>query len=82
MITENDLYPVTIICDRYNGCYSGGKYTAWNEDYYSLSEDADGSDIPAMNFFYNCPYVYGVGNTPNEALEDLKKKLAEKQQHM
>lgn len=26
-------YPLTIIADRYNGTYSGGRFTAWNMDY-------------------------------------------------
>lgn len=26
---ERDIYPLTIVKDRYTGVYSGGIYTAW-----------------------------------------------------
>lgn len=73
---KNDIYPLTIIRDRYGGIYSGGEYTAWNEDFYSLPEEIDGDDVTAARFFYKCDsYCYGTGKTPDEALEDLIRKI-------
>ena len=34
----NEIYPLTIINDRYAGTYSGGIFTAWNMDYYEIRQ--------------------------------------------
>ena len=43
---NNEMYPLTIIKDRYNGTYSGGMYLAFNLEYdlhlrFSVSECAE-----------------------------------------
>lgn len=62
------VYPLTILRDRYGGTYSGGAYTAWN-CYYD--------DIPygAEFWMYNVIPV-GRGATPNDAVIDLERRLA------
>lgn len=70
------IYPVTIISDRYDGVYSGGKWTAWNLDESEIPEDASGDDLACYDFWnMEEKPVCGIGQTPNEAYEDLKMKI-------
>ena len=69
----SDIYPLVIVKDRYNGTYSGGKWTAWNLNYVPSKADAD--DIECADFFSKNNIVYGRGETPEEAIEDLKMIL-------
>jgi hypothetical protein len=70
----NELYPITIIKDRYLGTYSGAKWLAFNmypEQVYTL--DVNGDDI-SCNWFWSGEansYIIGKGLTPNDALADL-----------
>ena len=69
-----ELYPITIIKDRYSGTYSGAKWLAFNmypEDLENLDISAD--DISCHEFWGNDAngYVIGKGSTPDEALADL-----------
>jgi hypothetical protein len=85
-----DLYPVTIIRDRYSGCYSHGMYTAFNCHPEHVPEDAGEGDPDCMMFWHKVrecggdtgelnwmrENIYaGVGATPNEALADLHKRV-------
>lgn len=81
MSKENnkDIYPLTIIRDRYNGVYSKGKYLAFNLDYYDIPQEIDGYDVECFDFWcYSEPskYKIGKGNTIEEALENLIELLA------
>ena len=72
------IFPLTIVADRYNGVYSGGKYTAWNADTCDVPRAINGNDTECIKFWFsasNCGVKYGVGNTPQEAIKDLKGKL-------
>ena len=68
---DNEIYPLTVIKDRYRGTYSGGKYLAFNLDFNEIPEDVIGSDVPCRQFFYETDLIYGRGNTPDEAIWDL-----------
>ena len=75
------VYPVTIVEDRYNGTYSGGRYTAWNLSPWEIPDDAFGDDTSCMFFWednekYN-EFTVGLGDTPNEAERDLIRKMEE-----
>lgn len=86
---KKEIYPLTIIMSRYGGTYSGGKYVAFNETNDSGTlDDAIGDDCSCAGFFSdienpikNINNIFGEkiycgrGDTPNEALEDLAKKL-------
>lgn len=73
------IYPLTIICDRYGGAYSGGSYTAFNLDFYEIPEEANGSDVECMAFWDEANKDnIGFGATPQEAYEDLENKLQNK----
>ena len=75
MVTEKSVYPCTIISDRYGGVYSKGAYTAWFLDWEHVPEDIDCDDISCMDFWRDNETIVGLGDTPNEALEDLILKL-------
>lgn len=74
----DNLYPLCIISDRYGGCYSGGNYTAWTTGIDYIPEGIFDDDVECC-FTWNelkakrneHEIVFGVGNTPNEALRDL-----------
>jgi hypothetical protein len=75
----SDLYPVTIVKDRYNGCYSGGKWNAFHLSYNQLHVqelDFDSSDNECNEFWFTHgdEAWVAVGNTPEEALNNLNAK--------
>lgn len=71
----NEIYPLTIINDRYTGTYSGGIFTAWNMDYYEIPTDPDEDDVTCMLFWAKTDIIVGRGETPQEAVDDLKRRL-------
>lgn len=70
-----DLYPITIIEDRYTGTYSGGLFTAWNRYACELPEGPAADDVTCMKFWLDNTEPVGVGNTPEAALADLEHKI-------
>jgi hypothetical protein len=72
------IHPLTITSDRYGGCYSGGRYTAWNLDPYMVPEDIDGGDIECAEFWNKNKIIVGKGATVKKAVKDLVKKLNKK----
>lgn len=72
-----DLYPLTIVNDRYNGTYSGGKYTAWHLDFYEIPNDIAMDDITVNEFWgvEDLCYLVGKGDTIEQAYKDLKSKV-------
>lgn len=82
-----DIYPLTIIQDRYTGTYSHGLYTAWNLDFYSIPQEIDGDNNTCGDFWdkfqsgelvlynvFNKKVFVGLGNTPDEAFQNLIKQ--------
>lgn len=72
-----DLYPLTIVKDRYGGTYSGGKYTAWHLDYFNLPEEIDEDDCTCADFWTadGNYYLVGKGDTVEQAYKDLVEKV-------
>ena len=73
----DQIYPVTIVRDRYRGTYSGGLYTAWALDFYQVPQEIDDGDVECANFWHGTKakeYV-GIGRTPQNALIDLYRKF-------
>lgn len=70
-------WPIAIIQDRYMGTYSGGKWLAftgaWNH-MDEISNGAHGDDVSACAFDYDQSWL-AIGDTPDEALDNLRKKL-------
>ena len=71
----NEIYPLTIINDRYTGTYSGGIFTAWNMDYYEIPTDPDEDDVTCMLFWAKTDIIVGRGDTPQESVDDLTRRL-------
>ena len=72
-----DIYPLTIVRDRYGGTYSGGSYTAWNCDPWDVPGGCDESDVLCAIFWSEYKHPVGLGATPMQAMEDLRVKLNE-----
>lgn len=72
---ENDIYPLTIIEDRYCGVYSGAKYLAFNKEFYELDKRICGNDCECRDYWYSCNIVVGKGNTIQEAKADLLNQI-------
>ena len=75
-----NLYPLTIVMDRYSGVYSGGIFTAWKLDPDEVPEEICAGDNSASDFFDDIRYkrrdfIYGIGETPDEAAMDLYIKM-------
>lgn len=73
----DEIYPLTIVSDRYGGTYSGGDFTAWNMDYHEIPTDPAEDDVTCMMFWDTTDIVVGRGATPQEAVDDLKRRLEE-----
>lgn len=73
----DEIFPVTIVCDRYGGTYSGGAWTAWQLDPWDVPAEVDESDPECCIFWENNTEPVGLGATPQDALQDLMHKLNE-----
>lgn len=69
------IYPLTVIKDRYSGLYSGGKYIAFNKEYYEVHKAVNGNDDECINFWECYSDIVGKGNTPKEAIENLLESI-------
>ena len=78
---EKDLdnfYPLCVLKDRYCGGYSNGEWTAWIDGIDYIPEGVFGDDVECMTTWRKLQEerkegktIYGVGNTPEEALRDI-----------
>lgn len=69
------VYPLTIVADRYTGCYSGGRYVAYPCEFYEVDEAVAGEDGECMAFWEEFCGVVGRGNSYSEAFSDLVMKM-------
>jgi hypothetical protein len=76
----SDLYPVMIRQARYSGIYEGGKWIAiGNYEDVDLDGYFHGGDCDAWDLFDSeAGQLIGVGETPNEALDDMLSKYSSK----
>ena len=82
------IYPLAIIVDRYDGTYSEGSFTAWNLHPETIPDEIYSDDWTCHDFWNEVrndekSYEYrkyhnkfGVGNTIQDAIDDLYKKLS------
>ena len=49
-LAQEDIYPLTVIRDRYNGTYSGASYLAFNLDSNLVPSEIHESDVPCSYF--------------------------------
>lgn len=83
MTKHIDLYPIGIVEDRYGGTYSGGKWVAIaNVELHSIDELMNnidpspwGDDMSASDWGDVPPDWAAVGETPDEALQNLYAKF-------
>ena len=76
MVNINEIYPLTIIRDRYDGIYSGGMYLAFNLDYDEIPSEISGSDIPCLEWWKENKYILvGKGYDITSAIFDLIVKM-------
>ena len=75
MTNNNNIYPLTIIRDRYSGSYSGGTYVAFNLEAHKVISKVFGDDCIAMRFWKHFKGVVGRGGCPDSAVKDLLKNL-------
>ncbi|MBR1988021.1 MAG: hypothetical protein IKA36_03170 [Clostridia bacterium] len=78
---EKDLdafYPLCVLKDRYGGAYSGGIWTAWVNGIDYIPDGVFSDDVECMTTWRKLQEerkegkaIYGVGNTPEEALRDI-----------
>lgn len=88
-MTEEHIYPIAIVEDRYSGVYSRGKWLAVNgadtldngcyRIIRTLEQGPHGDDTDAMIFWAEPPDWIASGNTPDQALANLMAKLAQKE---
>lgn len=69
-------YPTTIVADRYGGTYSNGGWLAFPLD--EIPPEVDGGDIECMEFWQNYKDPVGKGNTPDNALGDLRLQIMQR----
>ena len=72
---EDEIYPLTITADRYNGAYSGGQFIAWNLLAEDVPEGSEADDVDCHSFWLENEIVCGKGRTVSEALANLYIKL-------
>ena len=75
MANNNNIYPLTIIRDRYSGSYSGGTYVAFNLEAHKVPAEGFGDACTAMRCWEHCTGVVGRGGGPDSAVKDLLKNL-------
>ena len=50
-LAQEDIYPLTVVRDRYNGTYSGASYLAFNLDSNLVPSEVHESDVPCSYFW-------------------------------
>jgi hypothetical protein len=77
-LAKGNIYPVTIVMDRYMGTYSGAQWLALNLDPCDIPDEIGGDD-PTETIFWrehdDMKLPVGKGNNPDEAIADLKEKV-------
>ncbi len=66
-----EVWPCTIVKDRYGGVYSGAKWVAWPCDGDDVPGAPTEDDVTCHNFWHDFKGYVGKGRTPCAALEDL-----------
>jgi hypothetical protein len=72
------IYPCTIVEDRYSGSYSNAQWLAFHADAGNIPPEIGSSDGDEMAFWegeLHKDFLIGLGDTPNDALGDLLKKI-------
>ena len=68
-------WPCVIVADRYTGTYSGALWTAFALE--EIPEGCRADDVTCQDFWCEMTDPVGKGSTPDEALADLNRAIAE-----
>ena len=71
---NHQINAIIIDEDRYGGCYSGHKFTAW---FKAAPDDIDAGDVMCNEFWATNDVAFGGGDAPDEAVADLLEKILE-----
>jgi hypothetical protein len=71
-------FRATIFRARYGGIYEGGRWIAYPSHPWEVPDQVHGSDIESSEWFHEHSDEVGVGDTPNEALADLRGRIERK----
>ena len=66
-----EMYPMTIIYDRYGGTYSGGEWLAFPLEFHEVPDEVCGCDGECMWFWDYYKGFVGKGRCPEEARDNL-----------
>ena len=75
---DGSICPMTLVACRYGGVYEHGRFAAFPVDVDALPEGLNDGDRECDEFWTNArerEHEIGVGDTPNEAYEDLLRRL-------
>lgn len=70
-----EIYPLTIISDRYDGTYSGGRFLAFNLEPKDVPDGPLAEDVTCAGFWAKNDIPAGRGATPEAAVTDLRDRL-------
>ena len=77
-IAGENIYPLTVVRDRYEGKYSGGCFLAFNEFSWNVPEEID-SDDASCCLFWNSDrskeFLVGKGVDAVAAILDLENQI-------
>ena len=70
-------YPLTIIADRYGGCYTGGKFLAFPWYAHEIPPESQGDDVTINEWWSttNGTQFVGRGENPHDAYLDMMKRI-------
>lgn len=75
IVSKDLLWPVTITLSRYGGTYETGLWVAFANAPHELPDDWDAGDVFAARFWSEHAHEIGGGDSPDAALEDLRRKM-------
>jgi len=70
-------WPVTVINDRYRGCYSGGRWVAFPLTPSEIPEEVMGEDIECSEFWEQNEEPVGKGRWAEDAVDELEYIIGE-----
>lgn len=70
-------YPITVVADRYGGLYTEGEWLAFPLRPEDVPRQSNGSDMAQLDFLESYHEPYGIGATPDAAVNRLTKNSLE-----
>lgn len=69
------IFPLTVVFDRYCGVYSHAEWLAFELLPEEVPHAINAGDIECMEFWFENHPLIGRGDTPEEAINDLARRL-------